>query len=39
MIARIKTLTKNDVSLAGDLIGIAGLFVMLFVVLALPGSL
>lgn len=38
MIARFKTLTTAEPSLAGDLLGIAALFLMLFAALALPGA-
>lgn len=37
MIARLKALTTEP-SLAGDLIGIAALFLMLYAALALPGA-
>jgi hypothetical protein len=39
MIARIKTLTaRAEPSLAGDIAGLAALFLMLFAALALPGA-
>lgn len=37
MIARLKTLTTEP-SLAGDLLGVAALFLMLFAALTLPGA-
>lgn len=37
MITRLKALTTEP-SLAGDLLGVASLFLMLFAALALPGA-
>lgn len=39
MIARLKTLTKSEPTLAGDILGIASLFLMLFAALALPSAI
>jgi hypothetical protein len=38
MIARLKTLTTAEPTLAGDILGVAALFLMLFAALALPGT-
>lgn len=39
MIARLKTLTKAEPTLVGDILGIASLFLMLFAALALPSAI